>query len=85
MTEKIKGSEMTQSEMLRELRQDIRDMNNKIDESNRENNKSHADFQKQLAKIDKASSINTTKLVMLVSVLSIVIAGAVNYGFHTIA
>ena len=76
---------MTQSEILREMRQDIRDLHGKIDDSNKDNNKSHTDFQKQLAAIDKKSSINTVKLGGFVTFITLVVASVVNYGFHTLA
>ena len=84
MTERTKGSEMTQSEILREMRQDIRDLHNKIDDNNKDNNKSHTDFQKQLSAVDKNSSINTVKLGGFVTLISLVVAGVVNYSIYVV-
>ena len=85
MTERIKGSEMSeQSEMLRELRQDIRGLHNKIDDHNNQNHAAHACLQKQLATISERSGINKAQIVTLVTFLTLFVAGAVNWGFHTI-
>ncbi|MBU8921768.1 MAG: hypothetical protein KOO63_08110 [Bacteroidales bacterium] len=84
MNEQTKGSEMTQVEMIREMRQDIRDLHGKIDRHVCANNKDSAEIKKMVAHVDKNSSVNTTKLSVFLSMLTIIIAGAVSFGFNTV-
>ena len=76
---------MTDAEMLRELRQDIRDLNNKIDNHNKVNNDAHTDLLKQVAEIDKKSGVNAAKLSVYVVFITVFGAGLVNFGFHKLA
>ena len=85
MTE-IKGSEMLQEDMtmLRELRQDIRDLHGKIDKNNDDNHKAHASLNDKLSLISEKSSINKAQIVSMVTILTIIVAASVNYGFHSL-
>ena len=76
---------MTDAEMLRGLREDIRDLHGKIDKYTNDNHTAHMDLQKQLAGIDKKSGINATKIGIFVTAVTIFVAGAVNAAFHMIS
>ena len=82
MTEILKGSEVSNEEMLRELRQDIRDLHHKIDINNTDNHKAHAALNDKLSAISERSGINKAQIVTLVTFLTLFVAGAVNWGFH---
>ena len=85
MTERIKGSEMTQSEMLRELRQDIRGLHNKIDANNDANHTAHAELHKEMSKVSERTGINSTKLGFFLVFIPILVSGLVGFSFRVMA
>ncbi len=76
---------MTQAEMLRELRQDIRDLHDKIDTHVADQHRAETCFLKQLAEIDKKAGINTQKIALFSGGVAIIASGAVAAAFRMIS
>jgi hypothetical protein len=82
----MKGSApMTDAEVLREMRQDIRDLHTKFDGVIQARYDDKLELISEIGKIDKVSSINTVKLHAFTAGIAIFFSGVVGFGFHVFA
>ena len=77
-----KGQTMTINQMQQELRSDLRALTRKIDANHDANHAAHAAINEKLSKIETVSVVNKTKLAGFVVLITMIVAGAVNYSFH---
>ena len=60
-------------------------LHQKMDECNRENQKEHAEITKSVGKLDTKSGVNTAKIGLFVTLLTIVVAAVASSGFAHLA
>ena len=57
----------------------------KMDECNKDNQKEHAEITKSVAKLDTKAGVNTAKIGLFVTLLTIVVAAVASTGFTHLA
>ena len=86
MKDEQKGhTPMTDAELLRELRTDIRDMRLELKENALANNTEHKELFAKIACVDKVGGINAVKLGGFTAVIAIFFSGLVGFGFNVFA
>ena len=77
-----KGQTMTINQMQQELRSDLRELTRKIDANHDANHAAHAAINEKLSSLETVAVVNKTKLGGFVVLITMIVAGIVNYSFH---